>query len=113
MNEAEQKMEELLQQIKYTNEYIQYQNLLQRVKGQPDLFRRIGEFRRRSLAVQMWEGEAFIHENNEVQKEFSDLQNNGLAGEFFAAEHQYCGMIKRLQNRFLEGAQIDTSFLDE
>lgn len=113
MGETELMMDQLLEQIKSTREFNQYQNLLQRVKAQPDLYRRIGEYRRRSIAAQMRGGEDFIAENNNVQKEFADLQNNGLAGEFFASEHQYCSMIRRLNARFMEGVELDTSFMNE
>lgn len=113
MGEIEIMMDQLLQQIKSTREYNQYQNLLQRVKAQPDLYHRIGEFRRKSIAMQMRDGDNFIAENNDLQKEFADLQNNGLAGEFFASEHQYCTMVRQLNNLFLEGVQIDTSFLED
>lgn len=113
MGEIELMMDQVLQEIKNTREYNQYQNVLQRVKAQPDLYRRIGEFRRKSIMMQMRDGENFIAENNNLQKEFADLQNNGLAGEFFASEQQYCNMVRQLNHHFLEGVQIDTSFLDE
>lgn len=113
MGEIEVLMDQLLQQIKGTREFNQYQNLLQSVKAQPDLYHRIGEFRRKSIRMQMQGGENFIAENNDLQKEFADLQNNGLASEFFASEQQYCNMIRRLNHHFLEGVQVDTSFLEE
>ena len=43
---------------------------------------------------------------------FADLQENGLANEFFAAEHQYIAMVKELQEQFLEGSAVETSFLE-
>lgn len=113
MDEIKQMIEDLVVKMKSTQEYNQYQSLLGRVKAQPDLYRRIGEYRRRSLWVQMKDGEDFISENNNLQNEFQDLQNNGLANEFLAAEHQYCGMVKQIQNQFLEGVEIDTSFIEE
>lgn len=112
MDEIKRMLEDLIRQMKSTQEYNQYQSLLGRVKSQPDLYRRIGEYRRRSLWVQMKDGEEFISENNRLQKEFQDLQNNGLANEFLAAEHQYCGMVKQIQHQFLEEAMIDTSFME-
>lgn len=112
MDEIKRMIEDLVRQMKSTQEYNQYQSLLGRVKSQPDLYRRIGEYRRRSLWVQMKDGEEFIAENNNLQKEFQDLQNNGLANEFLAAEHQYCSMVKQIQNQFLEGVMIDTSFIE-
>lgn len=105
-------MDDLLEQIKTTNEYNQYQALLTRIKNKEDLYQRICDYRKKSMYVQMCEGEEFIHRSNELQNEFSDLQSRGLVGEFFAAEHQYIAMIKELQNQFLEGSGIDTSFVE-
>ena len=47
-----------------------------------------------------------------AQKDFADLQENGLANEFFAAEHKYIAMVKELQEQFLEGSAVETSFLE-
>ncbi len=110
--EVEELTNKLIEAIKNTREYIQYNTLLEHVKNQPELYKRIGEYHRRSLAMQMTESENFIHENNKLQKEFYDLQNNALSNEFFAAEHQYCVMIRKLQNNFLENIGVETDFLE-
>lgn len=112
MKEMESLMDQLTMRIRMSNEYNQYRNLLQRVKSDENLYARIGDYRRRSLWVQMQDGEGFIHGNSELQKEFMDLQENGLASEFLAAEHQYVAMIRKLQERLLEGAELDTTFLE-
>lgn len=112
MNEMKQLMEELTARLRQTNEYNQYANVLGRVKQDQELYERIGDYRRRSLWIQMQEGEAFIQGNNGLQKDFADLQENGLASEFFAAEHQYIAMVKELQEQFLEGSAVETSFLE-
>ena len=108
MNEMKQLMTELTDRLRKTNEY----NFLSRLKQDPELYARIGDYRRRSLWIQMQEGEAFIQGNNGLQKDFADLQENGLANEFFAAEHQYIAMVKELQEQFLEGSAVETSFLE-
>ena len=112
MNEMKQLMTELTDRLRKTNEYNQYINVLSRLKQDPELYARIGDYRRRSLWIQMQEGEAFIQGNNGLQKDFADLQENGLAIEFFAAEHQYIAMVKELQEQFLEGSAVETSFLE-
>ena len=84
MNEMKQLMTELTDRLRKTNEYNQYINVLSRLKQDPELYARIGDYRRRSLWIQMQEGEAFIQGNNGLQKDFADLQENGLANEFFA-----------------------------
>ena len=81
-------MEQLMEAVKRTQEYNQYQTLLESVKKHPDIYRRIGEFRRGSIVFQMTDHANPIEENNALQKEFADLQTNGLANEFLAAEHR-------------------------
>ena len=113
MNEVDEILEQLIHKIATTKEYNQYMTMLDRIKSQPDLYRRIGEFRRRSLAIQMSESNNKIQENNNLQNEYRDLLTNGLSNDFFVAEHQYCGMIQAIQNELLENAHIDTGFLED
>ena len=60
MNEMKQLMTELTDRLRKTNEYNQYINVLSRLKQDSELYARIGDYRRRSLWIQMQEGEAFI-----------------------------------------------------
>lgn len=113
MNEVNELMNEIARKLPDTKEYNQYKNLLDRLRAKPDLYRRVGEFRRRSISVQLGDRANAIHANNELQNEFHDLQNNGLVNDFFVAEHQYCRMIRDLQEILLESAQIETGFLEE
>ena len=110
MSEVENLMAGLVETLHTTKEYNHYRNLLKRVKEQPELYGRIGEFRRRGISLRM--AENTIQANNELQKEFRDLQSNGLANDFLVAERQYCRMVRELQEKFLEGADIETEFLD-
>ena len=68
MNEMKQLMTELTDRLRKTNEYNQYINVLSRLKQDPELYARIGDYRRRSLWIQMQEGEAFIQGNNDCRK---------------------------------------------
>ena len=112
MNEVERLMEEVIRKLPETRAYNQYQTLLKRVQEQPELYNRIGDFRRRSLWVRTAENIDTVHEASELQNEFKDLQNNGLANDFMIAERQYCNLIRELQDMLLKGAQIETEFLD-
>ena len=49
MNEMKQLMTELTDRLRKTNEYNQYINVLSRLKQDPELYARIGDYRRRSL----------------------------------------------------------------
>lgn len=112
-SESQMLMEQLIDTVKKSQEYNQYQNLLEDLKKYPQLYQRVGEFRRRSLSFQMTEHANAIEENNALQKEFADLQTTGLANEFMAAEHQYCQMVRKLQEHFLEELGLNLDFLDE
>lgn len=112
MNEVEILMDELVRRLQETKEYNQYRNLLDRLRAQPDLYQRVGEYRRRSIAIQLDTTVNAVQANNELQNEFRDLQINGLSSEFLVAEHQYCRMIRNMQAKFLDGAQIETGFLE-
>ncbi len=111
-NEPQMLMEELVKSMKASQEYNQYQNLLANLKNRPEIYQRIAEFRRRSIALQMSDEGQSIEANNALQKEFADLQTDGLANEFMAAEHQYCQMIRKMQNYFLDHLDLETSFLE-
>ena len=113
MTEIEILTNQLTEAVIKSKEYNQYKSILEKIKSQPDLYNRIGEYHRRSLALQLSDCENIIYENNKLQKEFIDLQNNGLSNEFFAAEHQYCSLVKKIQNTILEAVDIDTGFLEE
>ena len=107
MREIEDALNTLIDTIKSTKEYNQYQTLLNKVKNEPELYGRICDYRRQSLALQLSDNENFIQENNELQKRFSDLLNIGLSNE-----HQYCMMIREIQERYLEQINIETDFLE-
>ena len=113
MKEVKELMSAVTKKLSETGEYNQYHILLERVKAQPELYRRIGEFKRRNMALQLSEQASSVHANNELQKDFRDLQNNGLANDFLAAEHQYCTMVRELQEQFLEDVDVETGFLEE
>lgn len=113
MQEVEKSMEQLIQVLYRSKEYNQYQTLLGKIKEKEELFRRIGEYRRRTIYLQKSNTENLIQANNDLENEFRDLQNNVLVNEYLVAEHQYCKMIQKLQEQFLEAACIETGFLDE
>ena len=113
MNDVEQLLEELIRKLPETRSYNQYHTLLRRVKEQPELYQRIGDFRRRSLWIRTAENIDKIHESNVLQNEFMDLQSNGLANDFMIAERHYCNFIRELQEKLLMGAEIETEFLDQ
>lgn len=112
MKEIDDALNALINVIKTTKEYNQYQTLLKKVKNEPELYGRICDYRRKSLALQLSDNENFIQENNNLQNEFADLLNIGLSNEYFAAEHQYCVMIRKIQECYLEEISIETGFLE-
>ncbi len=110
--EVRELMDQLMKAVERSQEFVQYQSLLEGIKRQPEVYQRIGEFRRRNLGLQM-SGNVSLEQNSSLQNEFSDLQSNGLANEFMVAEHQYCTMIREMQSTLLDRVHLEIDFLDE
>lgn len=53
MREIDDALNTLIDTIKSTKEYNQYQTLLNKVKNEPELYGRICDYRRQSLALQL------------------------------------------------------------
>lgn len=87
--------------------------MLDRIKSQPDLYHRIGEFRRRSLAIQMSESNNKIQENNNLQNEYRVLLTNGLSNDFFVCRTSILRNDSGNSKELLENAHIDTGFLED
>ena len=96
MKEIDDALNALINVIKSTKEYNQYQTLLKKVKNEPELYGRICDYRRKSKWYRL----------------SSDGWDIGLSNEYFAAEHQYCVMIRKIQECYLEEISIETDFLE-
>lgn len=67
MQEVEKSMEQLIQVLYRSKEYNQYQTLLGKIKEKEELFRRIGEYRRRTIYLQKSNTENLIQANNDLE----------------------------------------------
>lgn len=113
MDETDVILDDLIQAVHDTREYSEYRQSVEDLKKVPDLYSRVADYKRRSVALQLSDGDNIMQQMQDLQNEFSDLGNNGAAGNFLTAEHRYCGMIKRIQKKFLEATGPDISFIEE
>ena len=77
-----QAVEQMVQAIRNTDAYLEYQKQLARVKEQSELKRQIDEFRTRNFELQTRENEAF--------------RENPLVSDFLAAELAFCRMMQEI-----------------
>lgn len=89
--------------IKGTQEFRDYEELLERIKGQPELYDKANAFRQKNFAIQSSEsGERLIECLEELEKEFEDVRANPLVDDFLAAELCFCKMMQEINELIWE-----------
>ena len=81
-----QAVEQMVQAIRNTDAYLEYQKQLARVKEQPELKRQIDEFRTRNFELQTSKDTNF--------DKLDQFRENPLVSDFLAAELAFCRMMQ-------------------
>lgn len=97
----------VIEQIKVTDEYKEFQSLLARVKENPALYERLNEFRRRNFDIQMSDSGDTLDMMDALTNEFEDVINMELATEFLEAEAAFCGLMQEFYNTVTDGLEFD------
>ncbi|NBI89434.1 YlbF family regulator [Lachnospiraceae bacterium] len=89
--------------IKGSQEFSDYKELLERIKGQPELYDKANAFRQKNFAIQSSEsGERLIECLEELEREFEDVRAIPLVDEFLAAELCFCKMMQEINELIWE-----------
>ncbi len=92
--------------IKDSEEYRDYTREKEKVKQFPELKEQIDEYRRRNYVMQNSNDTVF--ENiEEFEKEYADLWEKPLAGDFLAAELAFCRMMQKVSLRVTESLDFE------
>ena len=81
-----QAVEQMVQAIRNTDAYLEYQKQLARVKEQPELKRQIDEFRTRNYTN--------FDKLDQFTRENEAFRENPLVSDFLAAELAFCRMMQ-------------------
>ena len=97
------KVMDFVRDIKETQEFKEYEELLESIKRQPELYEMANAFRKKNYAIQRREsGERLIECLEELEKEFEDVRAIPLVDDFLAAELCFCKMMQEINELIWE-----------
>ena len=105
--EIQQALEELLEALKSSDSFRNYQLQKERVKGYPGLVERINEFRKKRFEFQNYDGDDLFEKIDEFEKEFKDFEEEPIVREYLAAELEICRRIQEINASITDVVDID------
>lgn len=113
-SKIEEKARELAELIRNSQEYKNYLLCREVLKEDPQLYRRVNDFRRENFLLQM-EGETgrLYDEMGRMQNEFAPVRRDIRVSGFLQYEHFLCRTLQRIDEILLEDLDFDMEFLEE
>lgn len=113
MKNVEHHTNSLINAIKESNEFIEYQVLLKNVMQDPALYDKINEIRKKSLSLQFSNDLNLIEESDKLYSEYEQVLRNPLVNNFFSAEQIFCKMIRDMNDKIMGSLDVDIEFLED
>ncbi len=107
MDLIEKKTEELIQAIKDSEYYHTYTESLKKVMVQPDVKKRLDDFRIQTFRMYAEvDASELFEETDRIEKMHQGLRNIPEVNEFLEAEIKLCRILKLVENRINEEIDI-------
>jgi len=104
---------ELRDLILNSEDYIRYRKELETLKESEKTYRRLNEFRRKNIDIQLLEDESRRDElARELYSEYADVLNLPLVERFMITEQTICKTMRKVQNQVFDGIDLDISYMD-
>ena len=98
--DVSEKVDALVESIKASNIYNNYLLQKSRVEKEPELKKKIDDFRRENFEVQQnYQGAELDNKIEEFEMRYASFRQNPLVDQFFSAEHAFCRLIQYIENR--------------
>ena len=98
----------LVDTIKNTREYKEYEFQKEKVKKVPELKKRIDEFRAKNYQLQnSAQSDNLMEDAERLQQENADLLNDPLVADFLQAEVEFCRMMQGVNTCITEGIDFE------
>lgn len=106
------KTEELVQAILASEEYREYLECFAKIKEQPELYERVGDYRKRNFELQNMDvNDNMFDEVMRFQMENSAIRKNALVNQFLKAELSVCRMLQDIARTISDNVELDIDFL--
>lgn len=106
-------LELLIEVLRESKEYKEYQQCLQQVKKDEQLWQSLSEFQRQHFALYVAPEDNVAEKERMLCRDHETLLALPAVREFQKAEKDYCRVVRRIQDRFAKQVDIDISFLEE
>lgn len=85
MSRMDEAMQELVEAVKFSEEYIRYQDIKNRVHNQPQLEEQIHAFRQKNYLLQNSDGNVDLYDaTDKMEQEYREFRKNPLVAEYLA-----------------------------
>ena len=109
----EEALELLIEGLKESTEYKEYQTALIEVKKDKQLWKSLSEFQRQHFVLHATLEENLTEQERILYRDHEALLAFPAVREFQRAEKEYCRVVRKIQDRFAKQVDIDISFLEE
>ncbi|MBO5208112.1 MAG: YlbF family regulator [Lachnospiraceae bacterium] len=93
-------VDNLVEEIKKSDIYVEYDFQRDKLKKQPELFDRVQEYRRRNYELQNnSQGEDLFEKMDAFEKEYEEFLEIPLVDDFLNAELAFCRMMQEVNMR--------------
>ena len=110
---VEEALELLVEVLKDSREYKDYQRCLFEVKKDEQLWKSVSEFQKQQFVLYAAPDDNVAEKERILCRDHETLLALPSVREFQKAEKNYCRMVRIIQDRFVNHADIDISFLEE
>lgn len=100
----------LIEAVKDSPEYKEYQRIRELVHQEPEKERAINEFRRRNFELHKCRNVDLYAEMDRLEGEFASLRAQPYVNEYLAAELAVCRMIQRINYSLMMEIEFDLGF---
>ncbi|MGI6118630.1 MAG: YlbF family regulator [Bilifractor sp.] len=106
MDTVMQKVRDLVNSIRRTEEYRHYKKLIAQIQEDSELTKRLEEFRRENYDLQV-SGQNLFDAEDELRGRYSDLFSNPLAVDMIETENSVCRLIRSVYMEISRSVPVD------
>ncbi len=110
MDQVEMILGQLVDAVKDSQEYKEYQRVREQLHAVPERERAVTEFRRRNFELQKRRDVDLYTEVDRLEREFAPLRLEPFVNEYLAAELAVCRMIQSINYRLMSEIEFDLGF---
>lgn len=112
MNEINAALDGLVQVIKESEMYNRYQRAKEELSKEPELEKRVHEFRRKNFQIQNSGNANLFDEVDQLEKENTNLRRNPVVEEFLSSELAFCRTIQQVNWALIEQLDFDIGIVN-